>query len=268
MTARAHPLASTFVDVGDHRLHVWRSTDATSPLPAVVLVHGIVSSRYLLPTAAWLARRRTVAAVELPGFGRSTRPPRPLAIEALADVLAGAIGGLGLSGSVVAGHSVGAQVVLDLAVRHGQCVRGIALVGPTGDPRVSSVPHLLARWCRTARREPLGFHAIVLREIAALGPSRMLGSARRALADPVPAKLGAVALPALVVRGAHDRIAPPRWVEELQRRLPGARLAMLSGVAHTVVFSAPQRLGPLLDDFARLCADRAPERSGHAPGRP
>jgi 2-hydroxy-6-oxonona-2,4-dienedioate hydrolase len=84
-------LESAWVEAGEHRLHVWTSTGGDVWLPPVVLVHGIVSSRYLLPTASRLARRHAVVAMDLPGFGRSDPVARALGISELADVVADTI---------------------------------------------------------------------------------------------------------------------------------------------------------------------------------
>ncbi|MFN2606326.1 MAG: alpha/beta fold hydrolase [Acidimicrobiales bacterium] len=235
---------------GPGRMRVWESVGSPDVAPPVVLVHGIVSSRYLLPTARWLAQRRPVVAVDLPGFGASARPRRQPGIRVLADALTAALGELGVDRPVVVGHSLGVHVVVDLAVRHPEMVGGVVLVGPTGDPAAATVARLSWRWLACAVREPLGFNLLVLREVAEVGPRRMLASARHAVADPLVAKLAQVALPALVLRGSADRIAPPPWVQEVDARLPDSRRRVLAGVAHTVVYSAPDRVGALVDDFA------------------
>ena len=47
--------------------------------PAVVLVHWlVVSSRYMLPVAERLAPYYRIYAPDLPGFGKSAKPPRVL----------------------------------------------------------------------------------------------------------------------------------------------------------------------------------------------
>jgi alpha/beta hydrolase fold len=57
--------------------------------PPVVLVHGlVVASDYMLPTAERLAVHFPVYAPDLPGFGRSAKPPRAFDIIELADALA------------------------------------------------------------------------------------------------------------------------------------------------------------------------------------
>src|SRR5213593_2730802 len=56
----------------------------------VVLVHGYgVSGRYMLPLARSLAPFVSVFAPDLPGYGRSQRPPSPLGVADLAAALAG-----------------------------------------------------------------------------------------------------------------------------------------------------------------------------------
>jgi pimeloyl-ACP methyl ester carboxylesterase len=94
----------------------WRGPDPGSA--AVVLVHGIVSGRYLLPTGRVLARRYRVLAPDLPGFGQSWRPARSRDIDEQADVVAEVIENAGVDEPTVVGHSVGSQVAVSLAVRH------------------------------------------------------------------------------------------------------------------------------------------------------
>lgn len=240
--------------VGPHRLSLRVSpTPSTTGLP-IVLVHGIVSSRYLLPTASALARGHRVVVLDLPGFGRSSRPPRALSVAALADTLAETMGVLGVDRPVVVGHSTGAQVVVDLAVRHPALAGGVVLVGPTGDPQIRSVMRLWSRWAVTAPREPLGFNALVLRELAEIGPLRMLAMARRFVSDPFAAKLERVGVPSLVVRGEHDRVAPMSWARRVSTQLGGAPLEVIPGVAHTVVYSAPHQLSDVVSAFVERVA--------------
>src|SRR4051812_8359907 len=66
--------------------------------PPVVLVHGVgVSGRYMLPTARELAPHHPVFVPDLPGFGRSEKPPHIYNVAELADALAGWMQGLGLA---------------------------------------------------------------------------------------------------------------------------------------------------------------------------
>jgi pimeloyl-ACP methyl ester carboxylesterase len=54
----------------------------------VVCVHGLgVSGRYLMPTARELAADHPTFVPDLPGYGRSAKPPRPLDVPGLAAAL-------------------------------------------------------------------------------------------------------------------------------------------------------------------------------------
>jgi len=65
--------------------------------PAIVMVHGIgVSGDYFLPFARVLAPLRQVHLLDLPGYGTTPKPSRPLNVPELADVAVGTITPLGL----------------------------------------------------------------------------------------------------------------------------------------------------------------------------
>ena len=70
-------LQSRWTRLGHLSLHVKTGTD---PAPAgrlpLVLVHGLlVSSRYMLAAAVRLAPQYPVYALDLPGYGQSSKPP-------------------------------------------------------------------------------------------------------------------------------------------------------------------------------------------------
>ena len=249
-------LKSVWTHAADCRVHIWASAQQAAANPPVALVHGVVSSRYLHPTAQHLARTHRVAAVDLPGFGPGTTRQRVLNIEELGEAAGAALAAIGVDGAVVVGHSIGAQVAVELACRVPTAVRGLVLVGPTGDPALRSALKLWGGWMATAPREPLSFNALTVRELLSVGPRRMLATARAAVDDPFVTKLRAVDVPALVVRGEHDRVAPAAWAERVRATL-GAPLATIGGVAHTVVFSAPHQLASLIAGFGAGVAARA-----------
>lgn len=247
---RHRVLESRSVEVGDFRVRAWISTDRRAGRPPVVLVHGVVSTRYLLPTAEHLARTHPVVAIDLPGFGASTTGRRALDIAELAEVEALTIRAMAIEHPVVVGHSIGAQVAVELARRRPGELGGLVLVGPSGDPAVRTALGLCGRWLATSVREPLAFNALALRELVGVGPGRMLATARAAVGDPVLAKLAEVGARALVVRGEYDGVAPPEWTEQVRAELGAAPVAVISGVAHSVVFSAPAELARLIAGFA------------------
>ena len=75
--------------------------------PPVVLVHGVISSRYLLPTVRELARFTRVLVPYLPDVGPDRRSGVP-AFADHADAVAEAIAYWGPSQVTVVSHSLGA----------------------------------------------------------------------------------------------------------------------------------------------------------------
>lgn len=95
-----------------------------------VLVHGLASNAHLWDGVAdRLAQLgHPSAAVDQRGHGHSDKPDTGYDFTTVTDDLAALIGGLGWDRPVVAGQSWGANVVLELAWRFPDLVRGIACV--------------------------------------------------------------------------------------------------------------------------------------------
>ena len=100
--------------------------------PVFVLVHGLASNARLWDGVAEALVERGYAAVTVDqrGHGRSSKPDDPYDVPTVAADLAALIGpgGLALDRPVIAGQSWGGNVVLELAHRHPELVRGVACV--------------------------------------------------------------------------------------------------------------------------------------------
>src|SRR5436190_2195210 len=112
MSEEDRRIGSRWAVVGGLRMHACAATDAVDGLALpVVLVHGlVVSSRYMLPLAERLADHAHVYAPDLPGFGKSDHPERPLDIAGLADGLAAWMHVTGIPRAALIGNSMGCQV--------------------------------------------------------------------------------------------------------------------------------------------------------------
>ncbi len=118
----------TAADGVDLAVDEWRAAGTGSP--PFVLVHGLASNARLWDgvATALAAAGHPVFAVDLRGHGRSSKPSGPYDIPTVANDLATLIERLGIERPVVAGQSWGGNVVLELAARHPDLVRGIVCV--------------------------------------------------------------------------------------------------------------------------------------------
>jgi pimeloyl-ACP methyl ester carboxylesterase len=92
------------------------------------------------PQFEHFARTHPVTALELRGCGRSDRPAGGYTIPELADDLAGFCAEVGIEKPVVAGHSLGGMIAVELAARHPSVPRALVLVDPGPiDPLPSTI---------------------------------------------------------------------------------------------------------------------------------
>jgi 2-hydroxy-6-oxonona-2,4-dienedioate hydrolase len=147
------------------------------------------------------------------------------------------------------GNSLGCQVIIDLAVRFPELVDRAVLVGPTVDPRARGLLRQIGRGALDLLREPVSYWPLLAADYLIAGPVRTVRTLQKGVEDPLADKLGRVRAPVLVVRGSQDPIVPQRWAEELARRLPRGRLAVLDGVAHVANYTAPDRLVEVVRPF-------------------
>lgn len=249
-------LRSSWATIDGLRAHTRLATGHAPPgRAAVVCVHGLaVSSRYMVPTAERLAPFYPVYAPDLPGFGKSQKPPRALGVAELARALERWMQHYGIERAAMVGNSMGCQIIAELAVRHPARVSCAVLIGPTVDPEARSMLRQALRLARDTLHEPPSSLVTQGYDYARFGVWRTLATFRKALGNRIEANAPQMRQPTLVVRGAHDPIAPQRWADQLTRLLPRGRLMVLRGAPHAANYSAPDAVALAVRAFlARLC---------------
>lgn len=220
---------------------------------AVLLVHGIgVSSRYYGPLERDLSRDLRVVAPDLPGFGRSTMPDRhPLSVAEHADVLAALVEELGLDRPVVVGHSMGAQLVTELAIRRPELVGALVLLGPVVDPAAPSIARQGLRLALDFLREPPRGALLQLREYLRTGVRWYLATARHMVTYRIEERLPLVTVPVVVVRGKQDPVAPSEFVRRLAASHRDGTVEEVPGGAHLVQWSRPDAVRAIITGVRR-----------------
>ncbi|HEV7623162.1 MAG TPA: alpha/beta hydrolase [Amnibacterium sp.] len=206
-----------------------------------VLVHGIgVARLYFRPLTRRLAADGTVLVVELPGFGGAPKRPnrgRPPTVEEHALLLADLLRGRGSAPVRLVGHSMGTQIVADLAARDPQLVGELALLGPVTDPAAPDALRQGLRLARDTLGESFGANVSVFTDYARTGPRWYLRTLPFMLGYDLRAVLPRVVAPTMVIRGERDPIAPHGWTAQVARLLPTSRLAEVPGAHHVVQYT-------------------------------
>jgi pimeloyl-ACP methyl ester carboxylesterase len=120
--------------------------------PAVLLLHGLTATRRYVVMGSKLLERsgHRVISYDARAHGQSSPAPTPDAYtyELLAADALAVLDDLGVERAVLAGASMGAHTLLNLALRHPERVAGLVVITPaySGDPAVER--QRLARWDR------------------------------------------------------------------------------------------------------------------------
>jgi 2-hydroxy-6-oxonona-2,4-dienedioate hydrolase len=249
---RVIQLRRVWIDMAAGVMHARVGGDDQARTP-VVLVHGLViSGRYMVPTALELAKLCPVYAVDLPGYGDSAKPRAMLGLPQLADALASWMDAMRLSAAHLVANSFGCQILAEFAVRHARRVDRLVFQGPTVDPEARTIRQQLARLIRNSSSEGPGLGWISFVDYVKAGMRRSRFTIQMAMNDRIEDKLPFIAAPTLVVRGGNDPLVPQRWAEEVVRRLPRGELCVLSGLGHTINYTAPEEFMTALRPFLHL----------------
>ena len=237
--------------VGDQPIHSRETVDASAAdARPVVLVHGVAStSRYFRPLLRELDGRLPACAVELPGIGQSGSSRLPADIAGQADVVAAWLRATGRRPAALVGNSMGAQTVVELALRHPELAAPLVLIGPTVDPAARNALAQIGRLLLDAMFERPSLVAVLASDAFLIRTRAGLRYFAAALAHRMEDRLPLVDTPVLILRGVADPLAPRRWARQLAASAPNARLVEVPGGAHDCHHGRPGLVADLVTDF-------------------
>jgi pimeloyl-ACP methyl ester carboxylesterase len=188
--------------------------------------------------------------VELPGHGGSGgRGER--AIPDYAGWVEEAVRGvLGTEGYVLGGHSMGGAVALQMAVNGTEGLEAVVLVATGARLAVAPVVFRLILedfegFVQTIDRAALGpdtppeVRDAVARTVRRCPPEVVHGDFAACDRFDLRERLGEIRVPALVICGEKDRLAPLSLSAALAEGIPGARLLTVPGAGHLVMLERP-----------------------------
>ncbi|MEZ4404410.1 MAG: alpha/beta fold hydrolase [Kofleriaceae bacterium] len=270
------PADASFADVDGVHLH-YRVVGSG---PAVVMLHGYGASLDLWrPVQDALAAHHRVIAVDLKGFGWSSRPPGDYSPAAEATLVWHLLDELGVDQVAVVGHSWGSSVSLAMVLAQPARVRRIALYAAyVFDDQLPA----FFRWARldgvgellfalhyrnnAEDRIGLAYHDPrfitqarvdhVLGELARPGTTAAaLAAARGQRFTAIAARYRDIAQPTLLLWGDDDRVTPLRFGQRLAATLRDATLKVYPACGHIPMVEAAT--ATTRDLVAFLDADRA-----------
>lgn len=252
----------------------------------LLFVHGLGS--YL---AAWnknisvLSNQYRCIAIDLPGYGRSSKAAYPGTMSFYSSILAEMLQALNIKEVTLVGHSMGAQISLTTALQHPRLVTALVLAAPAGfekfteqDAQVlksATVPKAVA----AAPAEQVKFNVgqnfyefpddakFMIEDRLAMASTNdfmtyctvVSNNVRGMLAEPVFNSLGEIEKPVMVVYGANDALIPNRYLhknlttlevaEAGVDALPNAQLEIIPECGHFVPFEKADNFNTIVTGF-------------------
>jgi pimeloyl-ACP methyl ester carboxylesterase len=253
--------------------------------PPVVLLHGLgATSASFLPTLWDLSRDHHVVAVDLPGFGESDKPIRPLHPAYFAKWLVALLDALALDRAHLIGNSMGGRIALEVGLRSPRRVDRLVLLAPSMAWRRYRTAVGLVRMLRPelgAVPIPI-LHRLVVQSLRSIfaHPDRVPVAAMNAAADEFVRvfatprgriaffhaareiyledphggagfwdRLPSLPCPAYFIFGGKDWLVPRSFVRHVRHALPAARVDVFPDCGHVPQFEQPDRTHARVRDF-------------------
>lgn len=295
-----YPMDTRIVTVGNAEIAVHERGKGER---TVVLIHGLGS---YMPV--WthnldaLARDHRVIAIDLPGYGKSSKANHTYSMEFFAQAVHAVVRELGVTRPVLVGHSMGGQIAMTYALVYPGEVEALVLSSPAGleefgdgearwladavTPTFTCAADSEAIWVRHVQnffRAPKDAEFMVKDRLAVIGGPdfedycRAVSRSVSAMVDePVVDRLGEIDVPVLVLFGEEDYLIPNpilhggstvRLAKKAVKEFPDAELVLLEKAGHMAQFEQPQAWNAKVLHFLASHGG-APPQPGKGPAKP
>jgi pimeloyl-ACP methyl ester carboxylesterase len=261
--------------------------DQGSSDKVLLLIHGLGSN-----AKGWtrnipvLAENYRVIAVDLPGYGYSSKDYYPYSLSWYAEVLTEFLDELGINEAVFVGHSMGGQIGIITALEYPDYVSELVLISPAGVEdfedgekdwfRKVAVPELAkdatirtidANLKRNFYDSPPEAEFMVSDRIQVRGASDFDGYAyavaqniKAMVNEPTSGRLKDISQPTLILFGRNDGLIPNPYLHGgntrdvaviAEREIENARVNVFDQTGHFVQFESPELTNSSIIDFLK-----------------
>lgn len=234
----------------DYTIHYTVAGDTTKP--AILLIHGSPGSwdNFLdLMADSALASSFMMIAPDRPGYGRTVpdEPVRDLAIQA--DIIAGILRKEQTT-AIVAGHSYGGSVAIQLAVDAPELVDALVLIAASVDPELEEM-----YWVQ---------YVFDYRLFSWMLPGFLYASNEEILAlegelYELEGSWGRISVPVSIIQGGQDQLVPPANADYAIRKLENASVNALrpDSLDHFIPWTQPELIR---EELFRVSKLKPPEK--------
>lgn len=251
-------------------------TDEGQGAETIVFIHGLGS---YLP--AWdknipeLSKHYRCIAIDLPGYGKSSKNPHSGLMSFYADVVLEFINTLELKNVTLAGHSMGGQISMVVALRQPNEIKNIVLVAPAGFEefhpgqkqwfkdvmtlnlvKLTPFEAIETNLASNFYNMPKDAHFMISDRAAMRTASDFENychavsvSVAGMVSEPVIGKLEELTIPTLIIYGENDNLIPNRYLnpgrtldiaQKGASKIKNSKLVMVPKCGHFMMFEKPE----------------------------
>jgi pimeloyl-ACP methyl ester carboxylesterase len=266
-------MPTKYVDVSGYATYYYYVGKTTLPdvVPdfsrghALLLLHGAGSNGH-----AWhyqyeyLGKHHSPVALDLPGHGHSSGVEGLHTNEDYAAFAGAFLDTLKLNSAVVAGHSMGGTIAMELALRHPDRVKGLVLIATAAKFEIPNDRIDTWRAVTMGRAsQPFNNDGYSPKTIASKPEIIREGWGEQIQTDPrvrwgdlmacaqvdLRDRINRLDKPTLILTGADDSMTPPADAEFLRNRIKGARLEIIADAAHRLTTERPDVANAAIEKF-------------------
>ncbi len=280
-----YPFPVNYLKIDDGRSIAY--VDEGKGKHTIIFVHGLGS---YLP--AWkknievLKKDYRCIAIDLPGYGKSSKEIHSGQMEFYADVVNEFAAKLGINKFVIAGHSMGGQIGMVTALKYPNVISGLILVDPAGFEEFHEGQKQWFREVMTVEgvaltsnhqirtnlysnfyNMPDDAEFMITDRIALKGAKdfenycyAVVQSVKGMVDQPVIDQLQNITQPVLIIFGKNDQLIPnpylnPGFTEDIARsghtKIPKSKLVLIDNCGHFTQFEKPNQVNEEIRNFLR-----------------
>ena len=236
------------IQIGTESIYYTRTNDQAST--TILFIHGSGGNHKSWPDGLRSLGKIGVVLVDLPGHGLSAGSGRSI-VNDYAEFLDDFVSTLGLVRVIVAGHSLGGAIALELALKQPVWLTGLVLVGTGARLRVH--PDILDG----TRRDYTKTVDLICQW--AFGPDaskELIDGSRNALLDTDPgvtrgdfvacnafdigSRVGDIGYPTLIVSATDDCLTPPKYGTFLNQHIKNSQYCLIQRAGHMMAIEKPE----------------------------
>ena len=252
----------------------------------LLFIHGLSSNLdSWKKNIAGLSSDYRCIAVDLPGYGKSSRSKTDYSLAEYADILNKMVEKMGLENVVLAGHSMGGQIAIHSVLKYPDSYKKLILIAPAGietfkaeEAAVMKASYTPAMVVATSDEQVLANYKLnfysfpedaqamvddrIAMKSAADFPEyaeTVVNNIHAMLAEPVIDRIGEIEVPVLMIFGKNDMLIPNKYfhpsesidslIETSREKFNNIEVRTINEAGHFVNFEQAEKVNKEIRDF-------------------